>query len=50
MICLQITNNNLNRRKNCFSQLLNERNSSDVRQKEEYPTKPLLPGPSCLEV
>jgi hypothetical protein len=40
----------LNRRKNYFSQLLNVRNVSDVRQVEVHTAEPLVPGPSHLEV
>jgi hypothetical protein len=42
--------NILNRWKNCFSQLLNVHNISDVRQIEVHMAEPLVPGPSCLEV
>jgi hypothetical protein len=41
--------NILNRWKNC-SQLLNVHNVSDVRQIKVHTAKPLVPGPSCLEV
>jgi hypothetical protein len=41
--------NFLNRWKNYFSQLLNVRNVSDVRQIEVHTAQPLVPGPSRLE-
>jgi hypothetical protein len=44
------SHNILNRWKNYFSQLLNAHNVSDVRQIEVHMAKPLLPGPSHLEV
>jgi hypothetical protein len=44
------SDNNLNRWKNYFSQLLNVHNVSDVRQIEVHMAEPLVPGPSCLEV
>jgi hypothetical protein len=34
----------------CFSQLLNVHNVSDVRQIEVHTAEPLVPGPSRLEV
>jgi hypothetical protein len=40
----------LNKWKNYFSQLLNVRNVSDVRQIEVHTVKPLVPGSSRLEV
>jgi hypothetical protein len=40
----------LNRWKNYFSQLLNVHNASEVRQIEVHTPKPLVPGPSRLEV
>jgi hypothetical protein len=40
----------LNRRKNCFPQLLNMHNINDVRQIEVHTDEPLVPGPSRLEV
>jgi hypothetical protein len=40
----------LNRWKNYFSQLFNVHNVSDVRQIEVHMAKPLVPGPSHLEV
>jgi hypothetical protein len=42
--------NILNRWKNCFSQLLNVHNVSDVRQIEVHTPEQLVPGPSRLEV
>jgi hypothetical protein len=42
--------NILYRWKNCFSQLLNVHNDSDVRQIEVHTAEPLVPGPSHLEV
>jgi hypothetical protein len=42
--------NILNSWKNCFSQLLNVHNVSDVRQIEVHTAEPLVPGPSRLEV
>jgi hypothetical protein len=44
------SHNTLNSWKNYFSQALNVRNVSDVRQIEVHMTEPLVPGPSCLEV
>jgi hypothetical protein len=44
------SHNILNSWKNYFSQLLNVRNVSDVRQIEVCTAKPLVPGPSRLEV
>jgi hypothetical protein len=44
------TQNILNRWKNCFSQLLNVYNVSDVRQTEVHTAELLVPGPSRLEV
>jgi hypothetical protein len=44
------SHNILNRWKNYFSQLLNVRNVSDVRQIEVHTAEPLAPGPSRLEV
>jgi hypothetical protein len=41
--------NILNRWKNYFSQFLNVRNASDVRQIEVHTADPLVPGPSRLE-
>jgi hypothetical protein len=40
----------LNRWKNYFSQLLNVRNISDIRQIEVHTAGPLLPGPTHLEI
>jgi hypothetical protein len=42
--------NILNRWKNYFSQLLNVRNVTDVRQMEVHTAEPLVPVPSHLEV
>jgi hypothetical protein len=42
--------NILNRWKNCFSQLMNLHNVSDVRQIEAHTAELLIPGPSRLEV
>jgi hypothetical protein len=39
----------LNRFKNCFSQLLNVHNASDVRQIEVHTAEPLVPGPVVLK-
>jgi hypothetical protein len=36
--------------KNCFSQLLNVHNVSDVKQIEVHMAKPLVPGPSRFEI
>jgi hypothetical protein len=47
---LAVSHSILNRWKNYFSQLLNAHNVSDVRQIEVHTAKPLVPGPSCLEV
>jgi hypothetical protein len=44
------SHNILNRWKKYFSQILNVHNVSDVRQIEVHTTKPLVPGPSSLEV
>jgi hypothetical protein len=44
------SNNILNRCKNCFSQLLNVYNVSDVRQIEIHTAETLVPGISCPEV
>jgi hypothetical protein len=44
------SHNILNRWKNCFSQLLNVHNVSDVRQIEVHTAEPLVPGPSGPEV
>jgi hypothetical protein len=44
------SNNNLNRWKSYFSQLLNVHNVNDVRQIEIHTAEPLVPGPSHLEV
>jgi hypothetical protein len=44
------SHNILNRWKNCFSQLLNVHNVSDVTQIEVHMAEPLIPGPSRLEV
>jgi hypothetical protein len=44
------SHNILNRWKNYFSKLLNVHNVSDVRQIEVHRAKPLVPGPSRLEV
>jgi hypothetical protein len=44
------SHNIFNRWKNYFSQLLNVRNVSDVRQIEVHTAEPLVPGPSRLEV
>jgi hypothetical protein len=41
--------NILNRWKNCFSQLLNVHNVSDVWHIEMHTAEPLVPGPSCPE-
>jgi hypothetical protein len=41
--------NILNRWKNCFSQLLNVHNVSDVRQIEVHTAEPLVPCPCRLE-
>jgi hypothetical protein len=43
------SHNILNRWKNYFSQFLNVRNVSDVRQIEAHTAEPLVPGPSRLE-
>jgi hypothetical protein len=40
----------LNKWKNCFSQLLNVHNVSDVRKIEVHTSEPLIPGPCRLEV
>jgi hypothetical protein len=47
---LEDSHNILNRCKNHFSQLLNVRNVSDVRQIEVHTAEPSVPGPSRLEV
>jgi hypothetical protein len=39
-----------NKWKDCFSQLLNVHSVSDIRQIEVHMAKPLVPGPSRLEV
>jgi hypothetical protein len=44
------SHNILNRWKNYFSELLNVHNVSDVRQIEVHMARPLVPGPSHLEV
>jgi hypothetical protein len=44
------SNNNENRWKRYFSQLLNVHNVSDVRQIETHTAEPLVPGPTYLEV
>jgi hypothetical protein len=44
------SHNIFNRWKNYFSQLLNVRNVSDVKQIDVHAAEPLVPGPSCLEV
>jgi hypothetical protein len=44
------SHSNLNMWKNYFSQLLNVHNISDVRQIEVHKAKPLVSGPSRLEV
>jgi hypothetical protein len=44
------SHNILNRLKNYFSQLLNVHNDSDVRQTEVHTAKPLVPGPSRLDI
>jgi hypothetical protein len=44
------SHNILNKWKNCFSQLLNVHNFSDVRQIEVHVAESLVSGPSCLEV
>jgi hypothetical protein len=44
------SHNILNRWKNCFSQLLNVHNNSDVRQTKVHMAEPLVPDPSHLEV
>jgi hypothetical protein len=44
------SNNILNSSKNYFSQLLNVRNVSDVRQIEVYTAEPLVHSSSLLEV
>jgi hypothetical protein len=43
------SHNNLNRRINYFSQLLNVQNVSDVRQIEVHTAEPLVPGPSHVD-
>jgi hypothetical protein len=51
VICLLADSNTiLNRWKSYFSQLLNVRNVSDVRQIEIHTAEPLEPGPSHLEI
>jgi hypothetical protein len=40
----------LNRWKNCFPQLFDVYNVSDVRQIEVHTAELLVPGPSCLKV
>jgi hypothetical protein len=44
------SHNILNKWKNCFSQLLNVHNVSDVRQIEVHTAEPLVPGLNGLEV
>jgi hypothetical protein len=44
------SHNILNRWKNCFSQLLNVHNVTDVRQTEVHTAEPLVPGPSRFEI
>jgi hypothetical protein len=44
------SHNVLNRWKNCFSQLLNVHNVSDVKHIEVHTAEPLVPGPSRLKV
>jgi hypothetical protein len=44
------SHNILNRWRNYIFRLLNVHNVSDVRQIEVHTAKPLVPGPSCLEV
>jgi hypothetical protein len=46
---LVASHNILNRWKNCFSQLLNVHNGSEVRQIEVHMPEPLVPGPSRFE-
>jgi hypothetical protein len=40
----------LNRRKSCFSQLINVHNVSDVRQVEIHVAEPIAPGPCPFKV
>jgi hypothetical protein len=47
---LAYSNNSLNRWKSYFSELLNVRNVSEVRQIEIHTPEPIVPGPSHLEV
>jgi hypothetical protein len=47
---LAVTHNILNRWKNCFSELLNERRVCDVRQIEIHTAEPLIPDPIHFEV
>jgi hypothetical protein len=47
---LAYSNNNLNKWKNYFSQLLNVHNVSEARQIEVHMADPVVPGPSHLEV
>jgi hypothetical protein len=44
------SHNILNRWKNCFSQLLNVHNVSDVRKIKVHKAETLVPGPSYLEI
>jgi hypothetical protein len=44
------SHNILNRWKNCFSQLVNVHNVSDVRRIKVHKVETLVPGPSHLEV
>jgi hypothetical protein len=44
------SHNILNRRKNYFFQLLNVHSVSDVRQREMYAARPLIPDPNHSEV
>jgi hypothetical protein len=45
-----LTNDKNIEHENCFSQLLNVHNVSDVRQIEVHTAEPLVPGSSRLEV
>jgi hypothetical protein len=47
---LAVSDNILNRWKNCFSQLLSVHNVSDVRHIEVHTTEPLVPGPVVLRL
>jgi hypothetical protein len=44
------SHNILNRRKNCFSQLLNIHRISDVRQMDIHTAEPLVPDPSPFDL